>query len=170
MTAFEAYRIGRCCSVKSLDVHSVHVYIHTMSGAPLALSKASGVPFYRQLSEQLVDRIRSGVLPAGHPLPSIRELAAELTVSVITVKSAYEELESQGLIVSRQGRGTFVAEGATTMSKKHFESEIAREFVALAERAASVGLAQERVRALAEDAVRKAYKGKKHDEKRGLVT
>ncbi|HVH46148.1 MAG TPA: GntR family transcriptional regulator [Labilithrix sp.] len=131
-----------------------------MNGGPLVLSKASGVPFYRQLRDQLDDRIRSGVLPPGHPLPSIRELAAQLLVSVITVKSAYEELEAQGLIASRQGRGTFVADNATAASKKHFESQIARELASLAQRAASVGVEKDRLQALCEDALRKAYKGK----------
>jgi GntR family transcriptional regulator len=131
-----------------------------MNGAPLVLSKASGVPFYRQLRDQLDDRIRSGVLPPGSPLPSIRELAAQLLVSVITVKSAYEELEAQGLISSKQGRGTFVSENAMAASKKHFEEQIGRELVALAERAATVGIRKERLRALAEDAFRKGYKGR----------
>lgn len=117
------------------------------------------MPFYRQLVDQLSDRIRSGVLPAGAALPSIRELAAQLAVSVITVKGAYEELEVRGLIVSRQGRGTFVAETAAAASRKHFEAQIARELLAVAERAARVGVAPERLRALADEALRKGYKG-----------
>lgn len=130
-----------------------------MNGAPLVLSKASGIPFYRQLRDQLDDRIRSGALPPGYALPSIRELAAELLVSVITVKSAYEELEAQGLIYSQQGRGTFVAENGPTASQKHFEAQIGTELVTLAERAARVGIKKETLRKLTEDALRKGYRG-----------
>ena len=128
-----------------------------MDAAQLSLSKASGVPYYRQLRDQLDDRIRSGVLAPGSPLPSIRELAATLSVSVITVKSAYEELEAQGLIASRQGLGTFVADNAVTASRKHFEAEIGRELAALVHRAATVGIDADRVRALFEQAVRKNF-------------
>ncbi len=131
-----------------------------MHGTGIVLSKASGVPFYRQLRDQLSDRIRSGALAAGTPLPSIRELAAQLLVSVITVKSAYEELEADGLIVSRQGRGTFVAERAQAASKRHFEAVIATELTALAERASRVGVSRESFRDMAEGAIRKGYRGR----------
>jgi GntR family transcriptional regulator len=145
----------------ALAVLIVHVYIHTMHGAPLVVSKASGVPFYRQLRDQLDDRIRSGVLPPGYALPSIRELAVQLSVSVITVKSAYEELEADGLVSSQQGRGTFVAENALTASKTHFEAQIASELVAIVQRAAGVGIDERKLRALTEAALQKGYKGKK---------
>ncbi|MEZ4238519.1 MAG: GntR family transcriptional regulator [Myxococcota bacterium] len=59
---------------------------------PLTLSQASGVPFWRQIHDQLADRIRAGTLAPGEALPSVRALAAELAVSVITTKKAYEEL------------------------------------------------------------------------------
>lgn len=131
-----------------------------MNGAPLVVSKASGVPFYRQLRDQLDDRIRSGVLPPGYALPSIRELAAQLSVSVITVKSAYEELEAEGLVSSQQGRGTFVSENALSASKKHFEAQIGSDLVALVQRAAGVGIGKDRLRALTEDALRKGYRGR----------
>ncbi|MBL8142723.1 MAG: GntR family transcriptional regulator [Acidobacteria bacterium] len=67
---------------------------------------------YLQLIEQVQQRIAVGDWPAGHELPSIRALAAETRVSVITIKRAYSELERAGLIVTRQGRGSFVAERA----------------------------------------------------------
>lgn len=67
---------------------------------------------YLQLMEQICRRIAVADWPAGHELPSIRALAAEVRVSVITVKRAYLELERQGVIVTRQGKGSFVADGA----------------------------------------------------------
>jgi len=67
---------------------------------------------YLQLMEQICQRIAVGDWPAGQELPSIRALAADVRVSVITVKRAYFELERQNVIVTRQGKGSFVADGA----------------------------------------------------------
>jgi GntR family transcriptional regulator len=76
----------------------------------IALDNASGAPLYQQIVEQLRAMIISGSLHPGDPLPSIRQLAADLVISVITTKRAYQELEAQRLIVTLPGRGTFVAE------------------------------------------------------------
>jgi GntR family transcriptional regulator len=67
-------------------------------------------PLYLQVIEQVKRRVAIGDLPAGAELPSIRELAAELKVSVITIKRAYLELERDGVIVTRQGKGSLIAE------------------------------------------------------------
>lgn len=80
---------------------------------PIQLSDASGVPYYRQVIDQLAAQIRSGSLAVGAPLPSVRRLAVELKVSVITTRRAYADLEAAGLVVRRQGRGTFVAQAET---------------------------------------------------------
>jgi GntR family transcriptional regulator len=83
------------------------------------LDPTNGVPFYRQVETALAERIRLGDLPAGAMLPSVRGLAQELLVSVITVKQAYEALEADGLVYSAQGRGTFVAaDGAAAASRR----------------------------------------------------
>lgn len=65
---------------------------------------------YLQIIEQIKLKILAGDWPQGHALPSIRELAAASSVSVITVKRAYLELEHEGLILTRQGKGSFVTE------------------------------------------------------------
>ncbi len=65
---------------------------------------------YLQIMEQIRARIAAGDWPAGRELPSIRALAVALSVSVITVKRAYLDLESEGVIVTRHGKGSFVAE------------------------------------------------------------
>jgi GntR family transcriptional regulator len=67
---------------------------------------------YLQIMEQIRQRIAVGDWPAGQELPSIRALAADLRVSVITVKRAYLDLESEGVIVTRHGKGSFVADAA----------------------------------------------------------
>ena len=78
----------------------------------LLISHADPRPMYLQIMEQIRHRIAVGDWPAGHELPSIRALAADLQVSVITIKRAYLELERDGVIVTRQGKGSFVAETA----------------------------------------------------------
>ena len=75
----------------------------------ILISNASGLPIYEQITTQIKQKILSGELAAGEALPSIRALAKDLRISVITTKRAYEELEREGLITSQTGRGSFVA-------------------------------------------------------------
>ena len=77
----------------------------------IIISNASGKPIYDQIASQLRGLIASGALAEGTQLPSIRALANDLRVSVITTKRAYADLEAQGLIETVQGKGTFVAGG-----------------------------------------------------------
>ena len=65
-------------------------------------------PMYQQIMEQIRQRIAVGDWPPGTPLPSVRELASDATVSVITVKRAYLELGREGVIVTQQGKGSWV--------------------------------------------------------------
>ncbi|NCB91518.1 MAG: GntR family transcriptional regulator [Clostridia bacterium] len=74
------------------------------------ISNTSGEPIYSQICCQLKEQILSGDLKPGEALPSIRALAKDLRVSVITTKRAYEELEKEKLINSVAGKGSFVAE------------------------------------------------------------
>lgn len=76
----------------------------------LLLSPHSATPMYAQIVEQVVAKVMTGEWKAGDALPSIRELAGNSQVSVITVKRAYLELERAGVIVTRQGKGSFVAD------------------------------------------------------------
>jgi GntR family transcriptional regulator len=78
----------------------------------LVISQADRRPMYLQILEQVRRRIAIGDWQPGDELPSIRGLAASVQVSVITVKRAYLELERSGIIVTRQGKGSFVADTA----------------------------------------------------------
>lgn len=73
------------------------------------LKNAGGVPIYEQITRQIKQAILSGALSPGQPLPSMRLLAKELRVSVITTKRAYEELEREGFLETVVGKGSFVA-------------------------------------------------------------
>ena len=74
----------------------------------ILISNASGVPIYEQIEEQIKSQIMTGELTAGDALPSMRILAKELRISVITTKRAYEELERDGYIETVVGKGSFV--------------------------------------------------------------
>jgi GntR family transcriptional regulator len=75
----------------------------------IIISNASQKPIYTQISEQIKNQVISGDLDQGDPLPSIRKLAQELQISVITTKRAYEELDKEGFIDTVGGKGCFVA-------------------------------------------------------------
>lgn len=76
----------------------------------LILNKGSGIPLYKQVKHAITDKIRSGELITGFKMPTERELSERLSISRNTVSAAYKQLENEGLLISRQGKGTFVAE------------------------------------------------------------
>ena len=80
-----------------------------MNGLEILIRNASGLPIYEQITTQIKQKILSGELAAGEALPSIRALAKDLRISVITTKRAYEDLEREGFLVSVVGKGSFVA-------------------------------------------------------------
>lgn len=75
----------------------------------IIISNSSDMPIYEQISSQIKKMILKGILEEGSSLPSIRGLAKDLQVSVITTKRAYDELEKEGFIETMQGKGSFVA-------------------------------------------------------------
>ena len=80
------------------------------------LNPNSGMPIYRQLFQQLRQRIVSGQLASGEQMPSVRDLSAELKINLLTVAKVYQLLESEGLVETRRGLGTFVLDGNITRS------------------------------------------------------
>lgn len=83
-----------------------------MPSVEIIISNASDKPIYEQISSQIKSAILAGELEPGQALPSIRALANDLRVSVITTKRAYSDLEALGFIETRQGKGSFVASGS----------------------------------------------------------
>jgi GntR family transcriptional regulator len=75
----------------------------------LSLNPSNGVPIYRQVIQQLRERILSGQMPAGEQLPSVRDLSVQLSINPLTAAKVYQHLEREGLVESRRGQGTFVA-------------------------------------------------------------
>lgn len=81
-------------------------------------------PMYQQIMEQIVQRIAVGDWPPKTPLPSIRQLATEIKVSIITVKRAYLELEREGVIVTQQGKGSWVNDRLDLQNLQHEELKL----------------------------------------------
>ena len=84
----------------------------------IIISNSSKEPIYEQIYEQVKKQILTGGLQEGQALPSMRQLAKDLQISVITTKRAYEELEKNGFIYSIVGKGSFVSEQNTEMIKE----------------------------------------------------
>ena len=80
-----------------------------MEALNIIISNNSGKPIYEQITQHVKAAIMKGELSPGDPLPSMRVLAKELRISVITTKRAYEDLEREGFLVSVVGKGSFVA-------------------------------------------------------------
>ncbi len=108
----------------------------------LFLSTTDSTPMYRQLIDQITAKVLAGDWPAGQGLPSIRELAAGSRVSVITVKRAYLELERAGVIVTRPGKGSFVAT-SQDLPRALLRADFERQFDALLLSATMLGLSRE---------------------------
>ena len=90
----------------------------------IIISNAGGQPIYEQIARQIKGAIASGRLKPGEPLPSIRALARDLRISVITTKRAYEELERDGFICTVAGKGSFVAQQDLELAKESNLREI----------------------------------------------
>jgi GntR family transcriptional regulator len=115
------------------------------------ISQTDKRPMYLQIMEQMKQRIAVGDWAAGQAIPSIRQLAADIGVSVITVKRTYLELEREGVIVTRQGKGCFVASDSDVGTRIR-EQELARLLDQAVRSAAMMGLSQKnlekRIRAI----------------------
>lgn len=90
----------------------------------IIISNISPVPIYEQIKNQIISQIMSDELREGDSIPSIRSLASDIKISVMTIKKAYDELESEGYIESIQGKGTFVAPKNIELVKEQANKEI----------------------------------------------
>ena len=102
----------------------------------LRIDLKSGVPFYRQIIDQVLTAIASGALAPGNQLPTVRQLAVDLSINPNTVVRAYRELEIRGILTTQQGSGTFIASGQEVrvdeVERQQRLARLAGEFVARA--------------------------------------
>ena len=125
----------------------------------LLISTLSQTPIYEQIQGQIKELVLTGKLKSGEQLPSIRLMAKDLKVGIITVKRAYEELEKDGIVVNLQGRGCFVSEINTGKIKAIHLSMLAERLLELKEFASTAGISQVEV----VQVLNKVYGGEDND-------
>ena len=107
----------------------------------MSITWNDSTPIYRQLRDRVVAMILDGVLKAGDPLPSVRQVAGEFQINPITVSKAYQELVDEALVEKRRGLGMYVTEGArAALLKSERDHFLHEEWPALRERLARLGL------------------------------
>lgn len=114
----------------------------------IIISTTSKEPLFKQIKQQIKQQIHTGVLEEGDALPSIRKLAKEIQVSVITTKRAYEDLERDGYVISTVGKGTFVAGQQPHILKEWQMRELENDLEQIVQSAKLIGLTKEEVKQL----------------------
>lgn len=109
----------------------------------IIISNTSGAPIYEQIEVQIREMILRGELKAGDALPSMRTLAKDLRISMITTKRAYEELERDGFIESFTGRGSFVKAQNKELLRERVLAEAEEYFAKGIQKALDAGLTKE---------------------------
>lgn len=108
----------------------------------IIISNQSELPIYAQIKEQLKEQILNGQIPEGSTLPSIRQLAKEVGVSVITTTRAYSDLEEEGFIATMQGKGSVVLSKDNSMLKEQYLLRIEEGLTTAIETARAMGLSE----------------------------
>jgi GntR family transcriptional regulator len=110
----------------------------------IVISQSDGRPMYLQIMEQVKQRVAVGEWAPGDEIPSIRQLAMALRVSVITVKRAYLELEREGVILTQQGKGSMVAPNSN-LSPRIYDEELSEHLAQVARLGDLLGLSSEEI-------------------------
>jgi Predicted transcriptional regulators len=114
----------------------------------IIINHSSMVPIYEQLINRIKADIASGELEAGAMLPSVRSLAAELEISALTVKKAYDRLEEEGILVTVHGKGSFVSEKDMGLIAEKRRREAENVLAEAVDRARSSGFNNDEIRQL----------------------
>lgn len=115
------------------------------------LDPSSGVPFYRQIIDQVLAAIATGGLSTGEQLPTVRQLAVDLAVNFNTVARAYKELEIRGVVSTQQGTGTFVAEQEVSVDEIERRRQLNQLLDEMLAKAARQGLTLAEIQAALEE-------------------
>jgi GntR family transcriptional regulator len=115
----------------------------------VVLSPTHPDPMYKQVTDQIKDAIASGDLKANDRLPSVRELSEALNVSAITIKRAYQDLETDGFILTRAGMGSFVAPVERDALRERKVAEVQQELRRLVQSSAKFGISASDIARLA---------------------
>lgn len=118
----------------------------------ISLTHTSGVPMYEQIVEQIRHGVYSGELIAGEALPSLRQLARDLEVSLITTTRAYNDLAAEGIIVNQPGRGSYVLPVDPAVVKGRLAERLKTEAQAISRTAHLAGLSEQQLLRIVTDA------------------
>lgn len=116
----------------------------------IVISTSSMVPIYEQICGRIRSMIAAGELKSGDSLPSVRALAAQLKISALTVKKAYDCLEAEGLCATVHGKGTYVTAENTALLKEQQQMEIEKDLGRIIARAKNYGIDRDQFLELAE--------------------
>lgn len=99
----------------------------------IIISNSSGIPIYEQIKNSIINQILNNELQENEMLPSIRILAQDINISFLTVKKAYDDLEKDGYIITRQGKGSFIAPKNLELVKEQKQKEIEEHLIKVVE-------------------------------------
>lgn len=108
------------------------------------------IPIYEQIADQIKRLIRNGELKENDSLPSVRALSKELKISALTVKKAYDSLESEGFTVTVHGKGTYVTAANMELLLEEQKKELEAELEQAVQKGRSCGISDEEIRSLLE--------------------
>ena len=116
----------------------------------IILNNSSMIPIYEQIVDQVKNQIIAGEISENEALPSVRTLSAELKISALTVKKAYDRLEEEGFVVTVHGKGTFVAATDKELAVEARRKAVEDDFTSAIEKAKNVGMTAEEIREIVE--------------------
>lgn len=114
----------------------------------MIISNSSSIPIYEQIKKQIIDQIINDELKEDELLPSIRNLAQDIKISVMTIKKAYDQLEEEGYIIVKHGKGTFVAPKNTFLAKEQAQREIEKHISEIVELALKFNISKNDIQEL----------------------
>lgn len=124
------------------DTGICHPFIRSRN-VKIIISSQSELPIYAQIEEQIKNQILDGTIPEGTLLPSIRKLARETGVSVITTTRAYSDLENRGYIASQPGRGSIVLPQDNKLLREQYRKEIGEDLAHAVAAARQIGMSRQ---------------------------
>ena len=116
----------------------------------IILNNSSMIPIYEQIVDQVKNQIIAGEISENEALPSVRTLSAELKISALTVKKAYDRLEEEGFVVTVHGKGTFVAATDKELAGEARRKAVEDDFTSAIVKAKNVGMTADEIREIVE--------------------
>lgn len=114
----------------------------------ILISNTSDVPLYQQIKEQIKEAVFTGELSEGDPLPSIRNFANDIKVSILTIRRVYEELEQEGFVTRQVGIGTFVSAGNLELLRDAKRRLVEQQMQEMLKVAKTLGIEKEELMAM----------------------